>query len=242
MSKTYNASDLLVSVPVPISMLGAVYALLGGVSGVAVARGSTVAEAAASKPEVELLDNSASGAIGSTLGGVEPDASGPAQAGERDAAGTLFDPARHTGTKVKSGLWRLKAGVPRGPGEDLPAGTPNAATAANSPSSGTATAGVASAAAAAGSSSAAVEEDDEFAAFAAAAAPATANARTWTDADLSKLANQAATKLGSPDKVKATIAKHVPEGLTPHSRNIPAEKREAFASELESVAGIEYAG
>ena len=212
---------------VPEDQLTAVYALLANTSvGVTISR-------TAPKPEVELLDNSASGTIGSTLGGGEPDAGGSAQAGERDAAGTLFDPARHTGTKVKSGLWRLKAGVPRGPGEDLPAGTPNAATAAGSPSSGTATAGAASAA---------VEEDDEFAAFAAAAAPATAKARTWTDADLSKLANQAATKLGSPDKVKSTIAKHVPEGLTPHSRNIPADKREAFASELESVAGIEYAG
>jgi hypothetical protein len=86
------------------------------------------------------------------------------------------------------------------------------------------------------------EEDDEFAAFAAAAGPAKAAARTWTDADLSKLANQAATKLGSPDKVKATITKHVPEGLTPHSRNIPADKREAFAVDLEAVAGIEYVG
>ena len=224
-------SENYINVAVPESALKSVYALLGGVSTASLARGSTAAEAAAPKPEVELLDNSASGTIGSTLGGGEPDASGSAQAGERDAAGTLFDPARHTGTKVKSGLWRLKTGVARLPGEDLPAGTPNAA--AGSPSSGAATAGAASAA---------VEEDDEFAAFAAAAAPATAKARTWTDADLSKLANQAATKLGSPDKVKSTIAKHVPEGLTPHSRNIPADKREAFASELESVAGIEYAG
>ena len=225
MSKIYESTDLLVSVPVPISMLGAVYALLGGVSSVAVARGSTATESAAPKPVVE------------TPGTGEPvEANGAAPTGEVDAAGTPFDPNRHTGTKVKSGLWRLKAGVARLPGEELPAeaaGTPNGAAAGASQSSGTAPAGGAPDA---------VEEDDEFAAFAAAAAPATAKARTWTDADLSKLANQAATKLGSPDKVKATIAKHVPEGLTPHSRNIPADKREAFAVDLEAVAGIEYAG
>ena len=95
-------SENYINVAVPESALKSVYALLGGVSTASLARGSTAAEAAAPKPEVELLDNSASGTIGSTLGGGEPDASGSAQAGERDAAGTLFDPARHTGTKVKS--------------------------------------------------------------------------------------------------------------------------------------------
>ena len=227
MSKVYESTDLLVSVPVPISMLGAVYALLGGVSSVAVARGSTATESAAPKPS-PVVEHAAA---------IEPvvEANGAAPTGEVDAAGTPFDPNRHTGTKVKSGLWRLKAGVARLPGEELPsdAATSTAAAAGASQSSGAAPAGTASVA---------VEEDDEFAAFAAAAAPVTAVARTWTDTDLSRLANQAATKLGSPDKVKATIAKHVPEGLTPHSRNIPADKREAFAVDLEAAAGIEYAG
>lgn len=218
-------SEHYISVQVPESKLGAVYALLAGTAVAAVARGSTASEAAAPVPVVE------------TPGTGEPvEANGAAPTGEVDVAGTPFDPARHTGTKVKSGLWRLKAGVARLPGEELPAeaaGTPNGAVAGASQSSG---------AAPAGGAPVAVEEDDEFAAFAGAAAPAKAVARTWTDTDLSKLANQAATKLGSPDKVKATIAKHVPEGLTPHSRNIPADKREAFAVDLEGVAGIEYAG
>lgn len=218
MSKTYLSTELLVQIPVPLSMLGAVYALLGGVSAVALAAAPAKPASVldAEQPEAEAVAVEANGATG-----------------EIDAAGTPFDPARHTGTKVKSGLWRLKTGMARLPGEELPAGSPNDAGAAAS-SSGSA--------AAAGTATGAVEEDDEFAQFAAAAAPASAKARTWTDADLSKLANQAATKLGSPDKVKATIAKHVPEGLTPHSRNIPADKREAFATDLETVAGIEYAG
>ena len=33
--------------------------------------------------------------------------------GERDADGHLFDPAMHTGTKTKAGLWRMKVGVAR---------------------------------------------------------------------------------------------------------------------------------
>ena len=238
MSKIYESTDLLVSVPVPISMLGAVYALLGGVSIASTAqtitRWPTAAEAAASKPSPAVENDASSQPV--TSGAISvASAVEPVLSGEVDAAGTPFDPARHTGTKVKSGLWRLKAGVARLPGEELPsdAATSTAAAAGASQSSGAAPAGTASVA---------VEEDDEFAAFAAAAAPVTAVARTWTDTDLSRLANQAATKLGSPDKVKATIAKHVPEGLTPHSRNIPADKREAFAVDLEAVAGIEYAG
>lgn len=207
-----------ISVNVPEDRLSAVYALLAGTAVASIARGLSVQAAS-------NLAQSAS-----------PVEENTAPTGEVDAAGTPFDPARHTGTKVKSGLWRLKTGVARLPGEELPvegAGSPNVAAAGASQSSGSTSTGGAPVA---------VEEDDEFAAFAAAAAPAKAVARTWTDADLSKLANQAATKLGSPDKVKATIAKHVPEGLTPHSRNIPADKREAFAVDLESVAGIEYAG
>jgi hypothetical protein len=222
-------SENYIMIPVPESKIGAVYALIGSLmAGASIARGSTASEAVAPKPSPVVENTTATEPIA--------DASGEASTGEVDAAGTPFDPARHTGTKVKSGLWRLKAGVARLPGEELPAegaGAPNGAAAGASQSSGSTSTGGAPVVA---------EDDDEFAAFAAAAAPATAKARTWTDTDLSKLANQAATKLGSPDKVKATIAKHVPEGLTPHSRNIPADKREAFAVDLEAVAGIEYAG
>jgi hypothetical protein len=32
---------------------------------------------------------------------------------ETDAAGHTFDPALHTGTKTKAGLWRMKVGVAR---------------------------------------------------------------------------------------------------------------------------------
>lgn len=157
-----------------------------------------------------------------------------ASAGKVDAAGTVFDPARHTGSIVKAGLWRMKTGLSRGPGEgeDSPSYVnPNGVTTAQATQVAPVTG--------------AVDEDDEFAAFTAAAntgAAVVVPARTWTDADLSKLTNQAAQKLGSPDKVRETIAKHVPADQTPHSRNIPADKREAFAVDLETAAGIEYAG
>ena len=88
------------------------------------------------------------------------------------------------------------------------------------------------------------DEDDEFAAFAAAMKdePAEVPARTWTDADLSKLGNQAVQKLGNADPVKAVIARFTPEDATAHSRNIPVDQREAFAQEIEKLAGITYAG
>lgn len=37
-----------------------------------------------------------------------------------DSAGTPFDPARHTGTKTKAGLWRMKVGVARPESEATP--------------------------------------------------------------------------------------------------------------------------
>ncbi len=67
-------------------------------------------------------------------------------------------------------------------------------------------------------------------------------ARVWTDADLSKLGNQAAQKLGNPDPIKQVIAKYTPEGEVAHSRNVPADQRGAFAAEIEALAGIEFAG
>lgn len=203
-------------------------------------------------------------------------------AGKTDAAGTVFDPNRHTGTIVKSGLWRMKTGLSRPenegenspnyvkPGETAAAGTktpppppgaktppppPPPAVDPNRPTdpafihdngdgtelwfvndawdSGHPVPGAAAASA----------EDDEFAAFAAAAtAGATAQARSWTDADLSKLCNQAATKDGNPARVKPIIAKFTPAGAVEHSKNIPADQREAFAKEVEATIGITYEG
>ena len=93
-------------------------------------------------------------------------------------------------------------------------------------------------------------EDDEFAAFAQAKAESDAAAssagegpaREWDDADLSALLNQAALKLGGPEKIKEAIAEFVPEGAVAHSRHIPVERREEFAQRIEKLADIEFAG
>jgi len=212
--------------------LRAVYALLGGVSG------NATAILQASRP-------AASGSDGGTLtkqpeaASPSPSTSGSVHANPdgvtHDAAGTPFDPARHTGSIVKSGLWRMKAGIPRGPGEGedaIPAsGTGTSATATGSSGGSTAPAPAA-------------DDDDEFAAFARAAgnSPTTAPARKWTVEDLSKLTNQAAQKLGDPAPVKELIGQYVPAGEVPHSRNIPEDKREAFAKALEARAGITFEG
>lgn len=148
-------------------------------------------------------------------------------AAEVDSDGAPFDPALHTGTKLASGQWRMKKGIER-PAAPAGAGADSATDA--SPSDAPA-------------------EDDEFAAFRAAdaagdaaAEPSEAVVRQWTDADLGALCNQAAVKLGTPDPVKAIIAEFTPEGAVPHSRNIPAERREDFAKAIEAKAEIEFAG
>jgi hypothetical protein len=74
------------------------------------------------------------------------------------------------------------------------------------------------------------------------ASTAAPTARTWADADLSKLCNQAAVAKGSPEPVKAIIAKFVPAGEPAHSRSIPMDQREAFAVEVETTLGIVYEG
>lgn len=43
----------------------------------------------------------------------EPSNAGGVAVGDKDAAGTVFDPERHTGSKTKAGLWRMKVGVSR---------------------------------------------------------------------------------------------------------------------------------
>jgi hypothetical protein len=96
-------------------------------------------------------------------------------------------------------------------------------------------------------------EDDEFAAFKNAMEKADADddkaaasvpARKWTDADLSALNNQAAQKVrpARVPEIKAIVAKYVPDGEVPHSRNIPEGDRATYAREIEELAGIEFAG
>lgn len=165
--------------------------------------------------------------------------------GEVDAHGHPWSEDLHASTKgkTKDGLWRLKPGASRP--DPLPGfpkeeagngGTGTASPSAPEPSTEAAPTGDAGPAPA--------DEDDEFAAFASAANEAAAEkpARSWSDADLSKLCNQAAQALGGPDKIRELIAKYVPEGSTAHSRNILEEDREDFAQSVESAAGIEFAG
>lgn len=200
--------------------------------------------------------------------------------GERDAAGVLWDPAKHAGTKakVKSGLWRMKVGVtrPAGEGEEAITGTatgdapppppgaatpppppPTPATDPNRPEPayrydngdgteqwhvGGAWDGGKHPIPADAPPPPAV--DDEFAAFATAnsGTAATTAGRTWTDADLSALCNQAAHKAGNPDPVREVIAQFVPANEIQHSRMVPGEKREEFAKALETKLGFTYAG
>lgn len=207
---------------------------------------------------------------------------------ELDAAGVAWDANKHAGTKAKvaSGLWRMKVGVKRAPGEgeDSPnyvkpgetAAAPSAPAVPAAPNTSIPAAPsevpppppvdpmaaaladgwlphpqapgyhykgndvVADADVAARYSVPAAPPApvDEFAAFATAAAP---TARTWADADLSLLCNQAAQKAGSPDPVKAIIAKYIPEGVINHSREVPADRREEFARDVEATFGFQYA-
>lgn len=169
--------------------------------------------------------------------------------GEIDADGHPFDPALHTGTKTKAGLWRMKAGVARpAPKPGFPqGGTDGAETIGTDTHHGD----YAEASAHVTEPEAAIEDDDEFAAFRDAAAKSDAEeatakasvpARKWTDADLGALCNQAATKLGNPIPIKEIIARFVPDGVVAHSRNVPEDQRDAFAKAIEAKADIEFAG
>lgn len=167
--------------------------------------------------------------------------------GEVDAAGWPWDASLHASTqgKTKDGLWRMKVGVSR---PDPKPGFPVNGAAGTGTGSGAVSGGSAPAAAAPAS---ATDEDDEFAAFAQAqakvgtedaAAAAGAPARKWTDADLGALCNQAAIKLGDPGPVREIIAAYIPADATAHSRNVPEDKREAFAQAIETKADIKFAG
>lgn len=168
---------------------------------------------------------------------------------EIDADGHPFDPALHTGTKTKAGLWRMKAGVARpAPKPGFPqGGTDGAETIGTDTHHGD----YAEASAHVTEPEAAIEDDDEFAAFRDAAAKSDAEeatakasvpARKWTDADLGALCNQAATKLGNPAPIKEIIARFVPDGTVAHSRNVPEDQRDFFAKAIEAKADIEFAG
>lgn len=214
----------------PTALAAALAALEGGSSGNIAA---PVAERAPTAPKP--ADNP-----------VEPAAAEEASGNvDIDAHGHPWSEDLHASTKgkTKDGLWRLKPGASRP--DPLPGfpkeeagngGTGTASPSAPEPSAEAATTGDAGPAPA--------DEDDEFAAFASAANEAAAEkpARSWSDADLSKLCNQAAQALGGPDKIRELIAKYVPEGSTAHSRNILEEDREDFAQSVESAAGIEFAG
>lgn len=246
-------NDDIIMMPVPRSQFVAVCALLGGVSRAALVagdkpqtvisstRGSTADLAEAAEiPGVKSQTGEAPAAAAETVGTVAD--------GTLDAAGWPWDASLHASTRgtTKDGLWRMKVGVSRpDPKPGFPKDAPSTG------GTGTSTAGTAPESSATAGSLPAGEDEDEFAAFRAAAdkangtdaaAAAAVPARKWTDTDLGALCNQAAVKLGDPAPVKAVIAEFVPEGTVPHSRNILADDREAFAQALELKAGIEFAG
>lgn len=165
---------------------------------------------------------------------------------ELDAHGHPWTAGLHASTKgkTKEGLWRMAKGAERpDPAPGFPmtdaaaAEAEPEATSESAPSAGEETAPVADTS---------FDEDDEFAAFrdAGDTAEVVVPARTWTDADMSKLTGQAAVKMGDAriPELKARIADFVPEGSVPHSRNVPANLREECAAAIEELAGIEFAG
>jgi hypothetical protein len=193
----------------------------------------------------------------SVASGAGPAAANPAGAavdtGDVDRDGHPWSPDLHasTKTKTKEGLWRMKVGVSRpAPLPGFPK-DPASTGATGTQSNGTGSQAGGSASGAPAGPATTDEDEDEFAAFRAAAdkagatdaaAAASIPARKWSDADLGALCNQAAVKLGDPAPVKAQIAKFVPEGQVPHSRNVPEDKREEFAKAVEAAAGITFAG
>jgi hypothetical protein len=253
-----------IMMPIPSDRYTDVCALLGG------AAVATLAATGAGKPSPEKptpADTDAGPSVageqssGASAGAEASQAAagdaGGADTGEIDAHGHPWSADLHASTKgkTKDGLWRMKVGVTRPaplpgfpvdnsatsgatgtePGTQAPSATSQAAT--DQGSGQPATSGA--------------EEEDEFAAFRTAAAAsettdaaaaAAVPARQYSDADLGALCNQAAVKLGDPGPVKAIIAKYTPEGSVAHSRNIPTEQRAAFVGEVETAAGIQFAG
>lgn len=212
-------------------------ALAAGGAGAAPAKAPAIPTSTANTAEIETGKDLEAKATDTVNGAVEVDAHGHPWSADMHAA---------TKGTTKEGLWRMKVGASR---PDPKPGFPkDAAPTAASPATEN---GAASAPSTPAATATAEEDDDEFAAFRAAAdkagaadaaAAASVPARKWTDADLGALCNQAAGKLGDPAPVKAVIAEHVPEGQVPHSRNIPEDRREAFAQAVEAKADIKFAG
>lgn len=241
------------------AQLASVYALLGGASVAALGSGNI--EKPTGKPNAGVFAAVPTGAAEQSGSDVEE--ASPAAAttagdnaladdGEIDAHGHTWSADLHASTKgkTKEGLWRMKPGATRpDPKPGFPVDEPAAGTGTSSGTdTGSATSQTATEAA---SGPNATEEDDEFAAFREAAASSDAAdkvaaeavpARQLSDADLGALCNQAAVKLGDPAPIKEIIGRYVPDGEVTHSRNIPADKREDFAKEVEEKAGIEFAG
>ena len=242
---------LPVTVLVPVNKVGALYASLAGIMGASVAAAVAASPAPSKATAAPSSDKPAAAATADTAADHAPvSAAGTEAAGdvETDAHGWPWSEDMHasTKTKTKEGLWRMKVGVSRPePKPGFPkdsaetGGTGTATNGAAAQAGGTAAGGNAGPATTA-------DDDDEFAAFRAAAeaAPAggTVPERKWTDADLGALCNQAAVKLGDPAPVKEIIGQFVPEGATPHSRNIPADKRAEFAKAIETKADITFEG
>lgn len=247
----YKIEDFI-HMPIPASMFTAVCALLGGATGQAAAteKKAVVAKQATTPasdgPETSAQENLESDGNGPTAQN-DASLSNPEGAPVVDAHGWPWSADLHASTKgtTKDGLWRMKVGVTRPdpkpgfPIEDAGStSTVNTGETESSPIEAAATETVG-----------AVEDDDEFAAFRAASQKVEAEsasvavpARKWTDNDLAVLCNQAAVKMGDPAPVKELIAKFVPEGEVPHSRNIFEDQREAFAQAVEAKAGITFAG
>lgn len=158
---------------------------------------------------------------------------------EVDSAGVPFDPEVHTGTKLKDGTWRAKKGMADKAAELAAAAEPEPEETSQSVDD----AGTDNASDVQESS----DEEDEFAAFANAGTAVeqpVVPARTWTDADIASLINQAANKIGASrvEEIKAVIANYTPKGVVPHSRHVPVDRREDFARAIEELAEIEFAG
>lgn len=249
--------DDFIMMPVPARMFTQVCALLGGASLAGIAAGANVGSQARPAPEPVREEKPEPQGTASVASGAGPAAANPAGAaadtGDVDAHGHPWSADLHasTKTKTKEGLWRMKVGVSRpAPLPGFPK-DPASTGATGTQSNGTGSQAGGSASGAPAGPATTDEDEDEFAAFRAAAdkagatdaaAAASIPARKWSDADLGALCNQAAVKLGDPAPVKAQIAKFVPEGQVPHSRNVPEDKREEFAKAVEAAAGITFAG
>jgi hypothetical protein len=259
-----NPFPLMISVVVlDAAQLTAVYGLLGGVSHAALGSGNV--QRSPTPPGGAQQDTGRSSAGDETLAqedpasaGTGPDATTDASPSEIDAHGHPWSAELHASTKgkTKDGLWRMKVGMVRPaplPGfpVDNSASTAATGTSQETPPNSATSQAATDQGAGQPATSGAEGEDDEFAAFRAAAAASDATdaaaaasvpARTYSDADLGALCNQAAVKLGDPTPIKEIIATYTPEGQVAHSRNIPEDKRAEFVAAVEAKAGIEFAG